>query len=192
MERLLRCLYKCLNRCGGEPRHRKANSSHYWWNAECEEAKRALRKAERKAPPRQSWTPDQHQKIIKIRQSYKKAIWFAKRQSVRDLISEVDSTHDMSKVAKIIRRTKTQEIGLLRKADGNKCKNTEEVLNLLLTEHFPKCASSSSDNTIPSEERIYVPQLPWINLERVKAGIDLFGLHKAAGQEDIKPIVMQN
>ena len=98
----------------------------------------------------------------------------------------------MSKITKIIRRTKRQEVGLLRRPDGTKCTNTEEVLNLLLMEHFPQCLTNTVDTSVPNTHRTKVKPLPWINLERVKSGIDLFGPHKAAGPDDIKPIVLQN
>ena len=45
---------------------------------------------------------------------------------------------------------------------------------------------------MPNTYRTKVTQLSWINQERIKAGIDLFGPHKAAGPDDIKPIVLQN
>ena len=116
---------------------RKANNSHYWWNADCEYAKQQLKRVEKKAAPIQNRTPEQQEEIRSIRSTYRNAVKYAKRQSFRELVEEINNTHDMSKVTKIICRTKKQEVGLLRRPDGTKFTNTEEVLNLILTEHFP-------------------------------------------------------
>ena len=133
--RCCKCIYRCLDRCGGKPRLRKANNSHYWWTADCEYAKQQMRKVERKAARTQSRTQELIEEIKNTRNAYKGAVRFAKRQSFRELVEEINNTHDMSKITKIIRRTKRQEVGLLRRPDGTKCTNTEEVLRLLLTEH---------------------------------------------------------
>ena len=165
--------------------NRRIRDSHIWWNEECEHARRKLRNAGRKIPR-------DREEVHRLRLLYKKEIWAAKRQSWRDFISEVDSTHQMSKVKKIIKRTRTQEVGLLRKPDGTKCQNSEEVISLLLEEHFPRCNTEEKDETIPSRQKVKVTPFPWLNIERLKTAIKLFGPHKGAGPDGIKPIVLQN
>ena len=61
-----------------------------------------------------------------------------------------------------------------------------------MREHFPGCIHAADDDIpLPEEGN---PQLidpiPWINKELVLRALSLFGDHKSAGSDDLKPVLL--
>ena len=104
----------------------------------------------------------------------------------------MDSVHAMAKVTKIVRTEPLQEVGLLKKADGSMCTSAKDTIDVLLNEHFPNCDLGKEDDGAPTNRKIWVQELPWINMERISQAIYEFSPLKACGQDGIKPIVLQN
>ena len=124
------------------PKHKiKRNDSLLWWNQDCENARNhyiSIRKRVRKKVSKQE--PLSETLAEEVKSSHRKLRYIirkSKRDSFRDLVKEVSSVSEMSRLNKILDRKEARSLGLVVKADGSPTCSTEETLAVMLNEHFP-------------------------------------------------------
>ena len=196
LEAFYKCLYKALDTvCPERPRRLKHGA--IWWNEDCEKAKGAFKSIQRQVFRRcrstKSNPSDEEWELIKnARREWTNTISRARREAWRDFTSQVDSTHDAAKLNKVLNSNPTHDVGLLRKGDGTMCTNSNETINVLLGEHFPRCEIGTDVPYSPKNKKVHLKEYTWISPLIVKKAIDEFGPHKAPGPDQIKPVVLQN
>jgi hypothetical protein len=99
-------------------------------------------------------------------------------------------------------KTKTyRTLGALTKPNRTTTETAKESYALVMSEHFPDAttlddAASANPDPAPMQGRynhpILVDQPSWINVERLREALHSFGNNKAAGPDDIKPIILHN
>ena len=100
----------------------------------------------------------------------------------------------MAKLMKVIRRIENRNLGILKNAQGQMCNGPEESMTLLMATHFPG-SILVTDQEISTQVRCIKSDLKrfnYVDNERVKTAIHMFGAEKAAGQDSLKPIILQN
>ena len=173
------------------PKARVKNKDNIeWWTAQCEDDQAHLRAMEHLVY--RDKKSDQLPALRDARQKYSKTLRKERQLAYRKLVGETETVHAMAKLSKILNKKNIDErLGLLTKPDGSRCKNSEENLATLLTEHFP----GSTPRTEPATAKEFpreVVQHGWINRERIRAAIDIFGPHKSPGTDGLKPVILQH
>ena len=198
IDALYKCLYKALDAACPE-RPRRVKQEAIWWNEECEKAKNAFRSTQRRIFRRCRYdissphpTDEEWAEIKKVRVQWTNTMSRAKRAAWREFTSEVNSIPDAAKVNKVLNSNPTHDVGLLKKRDGTMCTSSEDTVNVLLEEHFPRCEIGTSVHYSPKYNKVKLKELTWISPKIVKKAIEEFGPHKAPGPDKIKPIVLQN
>ena len=169
----------------------RQKDSYAWWNAEIEEAYNKYKATEKRyyKRPVHNRFDDLWQELKKQRNELTKLIRKGKRESWQDFVREIESTSEMAKLNKIINRENTPKVGLLKK-EGKVACSTEESLTILMNEHFP--GNKQMSETEISQETKKVEKLEWITEQRTKNAITGFDSHKAAGLDNLKPIILKN
>ena len=134
-----------------------------WWNEDCEKAKNNFKSIQRKVFKRtkKSKTPptdEEWEEIKQARRAWTKTISKARKVAWRDFTSEINSIPEAAKIIKILTTGKPPEVGLLRKPNGEMCTSSEETLNVLLEEHFPRCEVGTELPYAPSTRKVKIEQ----------------------------------
>jgi ribonuclease HI len=128
-------------------------------------------------------------------QMYKEHILESKENSWRNFCSEVNNGDEMAALARAVKRNGSNQQTLV---DG--ASDTKEHAKTLLQSHFPGMVLLDEepeedvhrcDETCRAENPKNRRLLASITAERVKKVFASFGPHKAAGSDEIKPIVLQ-
>lgn len=181
------------------PKHKiKRKDSLIWWNRDCENARNhyiaVRRKVRRKFSRNQVITADLGNEVKAAHRSLKYIIRKSKRESFRDMVREVESVSEMSRLDKIIDRKEARSLGFVMKADGTSTSSSEETLLVMLNEHFPGNESLDDLDIRSSYEGDPRPidSLDWITVHRIQNAIAQFKPYKAAGPDGLKPVVLQH
>ena len=98
----------------------------------------------------------------------------------------------MAKLNKIIHQQQNRNcIGLVKRPNTpDHTQNITETLQVLMSEHFPDSSPDIQSN-IPPTEPTPPNQLSWINETLYFKAVNRFGLDKAPGPDNFKPIILQ-
>ena len=118
-----------------------------WWNLELEKEKSQVQKLFhlRMRYP----TADNIDKYKSAKKSFNRNIRRAKRSSWVQFCDSIKSPKQISKLDKIIRNGKPQNIGLLEKPDGGFARSVKETIDILMNTHLPgskNCQDNGFDN----------------------------------------------
>jgi hypothetical protein len=81
---------------------------------------------------------------------------------------------------------------MVKKPDGTMTTTVDEMAETLFNTHFPNSSRDPVDTTsLPSKVAI-APHFPWINVNNFQKAVQLFKNDKAAGPDNIKPIILKN
>ena len=188
---------KGLDQACPKVRVRKKDSI-IWWNQECDNARshyialrsRVRRKVRKNLPLPTLLATELKSAHRKLKYILRKA----KRDSFREMVSEVNSVPAMSKLDKILDRKKASCLGLVIKPDGSSTSTTGQTLEVMLNEHFPgnmHLQDLDTRSTLEGDPRPIDP-LEWITDSRIKKAIHQFEPFKAAGPDGLRPIVLQH
>ena len=186
------------------PKHRaKKRDTLIWWNQECENARKHYISMKYKMKRMRTLTPNLNtvqilqelvEKTNKAHKTLKYLIRKTKRDSFRELVRETDTISEMSRLDKILDRKEASILGLVKRADGSSTTTSGESLQVMFNEHFPgnepltdlDIRSSMEGDPRPIET------LDWVTNFKIRQAIMQFKPHKAAGPDDIRPIVLQH
>ena len=133
-----------------------------------------------------------------LRREYKNKIKKAKRNSWREFSSELTENSDICKMIKKLKSEKIMELGSIGLNEDGNPNSLEDSLKLMLDTHQPNSIRvlthwDDRHGDIPpiiNENWEYAQRI--INVDTVKKAIHSFGDFKAAGFDDISPIVLKN
>ena len=169
----------------------KQREAYAWWNEEIEEAYNKYKTAEKRyyKRPAHSRFEDMWLELKKLRYELTKLIRKGKQESWQNFVRDVENTTEMAKLNKIVNRDNTPKVGLLKKGD-RAAGSTGESLAILMDEHFP--GNEEPSETEVGKEKFKIKKLKWISSQRIKNAIAGFDDHKAAGLDEIKPVVLKH
>ena len=184
-----------------------------WWSVELEREKNQVKKLfhlRMRFP-----TADNIDRYKSAKKTFNKNIRKAKRSTWIEFCDSINSPKTMSKLDKIIRNSKSQNIGLIQKADGTYARSVSETIEVLMSTHLPgsqNCQDTAADNLgnldlghSSNQTRanlmnrntqlgkiIYDMNFDsFINETKVKRAIQSLSPLKAAGRDGIKAMALQ-
>lgn len=93
---------------------------------------------------------------------------------------------------RILHRTQNQNsISMLTTRNGATTSSTSEAITTLMEEHFRGCVPTE-DRGIPDHKPTIPTPFPWISVELISKAIKSFGADKAAGPDELKPIILHH
>ncbi len=211
-ERLQRELMRALDVCCPE-KPALGRRPNRWWTPELEELREKVRKSfeslKRKrvgggvsfrtntAGVNRTFRTEEYDNL---QREYKRQIRAAKRKSWRQFCSEVESTKEISTLVRILDGNKGQKnISLLR--DGTRvAKSPDEALGILMNKHFPSSVEGKKATGV--DEWVSTPSplpfwkgmeevISYITVDKVRLALESFGKMKAAGPDEMRPIILQ-
>ena len=170
-----------------------------WWTKELEQQKLGLNRAYNKFL-RHTYNRRLKEEWKMLETAYSRACRKAKRVSWKTFTTGVENAADMAKLNKILKKAPHHQIGMLKKDDGSMCTTPEETLDLVCDKNFPgslprKSSREEQDDirklsTLKGE---FIPaSAKFRNHDMIIQSFKSFKANKAAGHDDIKPIVLQN
>jgi hypothetical protein len=122
---------------------------------------------------------------------YKKLLRKTKRQHFRQKCTDITDYKTLSKLNKALQQHNNyKHLGMVYNSRGEMTESVEEMADVLLDTHFPGSTRHSLPDIII--ESTTAPHHDWINLDSCKAAISHFKNDKAAGPDQIKPIILKN
>jgi ribonuclease HI len=161
-----------------------------WWTYELTISQRKVRKLKRRIDRLR--TEERFEEFRQARNEHNQAVRTTKGKKWERMCSEVEKLDTVSRVQRVFKMGKKQEIGSMRKEDGEYTSNPEDTLKVLLDRHFPDKEDDDID-----EARVYQGNLnnneinEIVNLEAVRAAFKGFKPYKAPGIDGIYPILIQ-
>lgn len=141
-------------------------------------------------------TPGRRKAFVSTRRSYHKSCRKAKRSSWREFVEKTPNENNMAILAKIAQRKERRSITALRKPDNSLSEPGMDTIQVLVDTHFP--AATVGVNELPHDNShkfdttvIQEAFKDWINTPLVRKAMKKFKPHKAAGPDNIKPIVLK-
>ena len=126
---------------------------------------------------------------------YRSAIRKARRASWKKFADNQNDFESVARFNKILNRDSLNGLGQLKDEDGEPCSTVSESLDVLLRSHFPSCTNRPMHEWEPNSGKTCNIEVDeganFVTLERLEEAIKSFGEHKAAGMDDIKPLVLQ-
>ena len=192
-EALTRDVHTALDRSHPKVRQ-KVRFPQIKWSDEMTHLKKEVKHAQ--SHFRMIRTPASHDRLVEARKTLRKAIRRAKRQSWKEFLGSATDSAAIARISRILQNKQNHQLGMLRKEDGIMCSTPEESLTLLVDEHFQGSVEDHEDDesldpSPDSQEDASIPMriaAEW----RVRTTIKSFGPTKAAGLDEVKPIVLRN
>jgi hypothetical protein len=117
----------------------------------------------------------------------------AKRADWTSKCSEISTFKDLAKLNKTLQNpTNRHALRNVKKPDGELTETIEEMANVLLDSHFPNSSNTDNNPTTDHSKNTIAPHHSWINPTIFRKAVALFKNNKAAGPDQIKPIVLKN
>ena len=163
-----------------------------WYSNEIEGLKRAFTRAWNAR--RNSW-----EGFVECRKAYKKAYRQAKRRSWRDFCESVEGVSATAKIHRILAKDRSELACTLKLPNGEYTSDENQLLNHLLTTHFPGCQnlepgavdmisdlkmSEISANVLNKAKLITDP-------DNVRWAINCFSPYKSPGPDKMFPALLQ-
>ncbi|XP_037931194.1 uncharacterized protein LOC119666005 [Teleopsis dalmanni] len=172
--------------CKVEPRTSRRDVP--WWNSRLEEMRREVRKLFNSAKRSGVWV-DYKTSLT----AYNNEIRKSKRKSWKTFCDSVDNTPQMARLHKVLRKSHSNDIGLLKKSDGLYTTNGREILQHLLHVHFPGsilCDASIDRRTLSYEQPDnQLRSLSGIifGIDKIRWAVNSFSPFKLPGSDGIFP-----
>jgi len=192
LDTLCETFEKCIHETMNEFNTLKTRTTHQWktwWNESLETQKEDLKKFY-KLFKRNKMTRSCYFEYLK---SFRKNIEKAKANSWKSFCTENTDAKDISKLCRIIQGTKSVPITLIKDSNGNPPINESASLTNLIKAHFPDCSFIPTRNIKEDAEPNTVSDfLDFVTKSNIRESLDSFGKFKAAGPDEIQPVVLQN
>ena len=165
-----------------------------WWNENSTDlnAKRSVTRATFKTAIASQAVADWTTYRI-ARREYKTAIQKAKRTSWANFCQGVESTSEMARLSKILRKETSSEVGMMKLPNGDFTTNYGEVVEHMLKVHFPNCMVGGQTHFEPRNptKQCWREVAKTVTASRVKWAISDMEPYKAPGPDGIYPILLQ-
>ena len=122
----------------------------------------------------------------------KRALRKARNESWRKFCTEAENAKEISSRIKLLAPRTMMGIGIIKR-DGSFVDTPADALKTLMDQHFPgSTESGTEDMDTRVGKPIYEQAEDFVTEDRVKRSIASFGPKKAAGPDDLQPMVLQN
>ncbi len=163
-----------------------------WWSTKLLTLRQKFRYADRrfKTFNTDTWA----EKRNEAKRLYQKESRKAKRECWRTLVSELESQPAGNRVIKLLKRKFSPDIGFLKAPDGTQAESPQQTVELLMATHFPHSSQITSEAewnhyTATSVQDTLSGE---ISTEKVCQAFKDFSPFKAAGEDGIPPVALQN
>ena len=186
---------KALKRSCPRLRVRKDHKRSVEWTEEAAKARRIakakLRLAKRTKKD-EDWTA-----YITAKLNFRSAFRRSRDKNWKTFSSDVTDVKTVARLHKIAQGEENRTLGLLTKDDGRPTTGPSDTLGLLFDVHFPGSAPATGPTKGQLVGSVTVEdfdkeEVTFITAQKVKAAMASFGSWKAAGPDEIKPVVLQN
>ena len=130
------------------------------------------------------------------RRDYSKLTRKLKHRESANFCEEADSPKKMAHLNRIFQGSENKALGLVKDSNGEYIYCTtpaEAIINLLMDTHFPGSVGHMIKPRVPQMlTKIENPKVEFISPTRVRKAIWSFGDLKAAGPDEMKPIVLKH
>ena len=170
--------------------HGKKFKKPVWWTHDLTISQREVRRLRRRVDRLR--TDERFEEFRQARNEHNQAVRKTKGKSWEKMCNEVEKLDPVSRIQRVFKIGKKQEIGSMRMDDGGYTTNPEDTLKVLLDRHFPNKEDNMND-----EPRVYQGNLTnfeineIVNVEAVRAAFKGFSPYKAPGIDGIYPILIQ-
>ena len=163
-----------------------------WWNTELDVIHKELKVLQAKSS--KSRTAEDWNAYRSLKKLYGSKIRRAKRETWQKFCDDAETVKDISKIIKVLRPKPKPGISLFQNQDN--VLDPKSTLGSLMDTHFLESTEVDDEE---EEEAVYVRHndketekfVDYISPLRVIKSLETFGPMKAAGPDDIKPIVLQ-
>ena len=161
-----------------------------WWTAELTTSKKKVIRLKRRLD--RLTTEERIADFRKARNDHSKLAKKEKGKSWEKLCNEVEKLDTVSRIQRIFKIGKKQEIGSVRKENGEYTVNTEDTLKVLLDKHFPDKELADEEEPLEYQGNLTNDEINnIIHLEAIKSALKGFKPFKAPGLDGIYPILIQ-
>ncbi|XP_047987120.1 uncharacterized protein LOC125226978 [Leguminivora glycinivorella] len=161
-----------------------------WWNSKLKKLRGKTRKLFNRAKRTNDW--ETYRKALN---EYSKEIRKAKRASWRRFCEEIENTPQGARLHRLLSKTRTSQVGLLKRQDGSYTVSEMETLELLVETHFPGAALSNSSRDSESWHRPrpedWRQAATIIRPGIVRWAINSFKTFKTSGLDGVSPLLLQ-
>ena len=164
-----------------------------WIDGEVAEAKKAKKDAHNRW--RKARTQINYDSYKECVNTYRCAITKARRSSFRTMVDGIYDFASVAKFNKMLNRKNLTKLGQLTDENGQPCATVSASLDILLRSHFPQCSNVPIAEWEPKSniiQNINDEAVEYITMEKLEEALASFGDYKAAGVDEIKPIVLKN
>ena len=160
------------------------------WNGRLEH----LRRVSRRAWNRRRNYPEAY---LVARRKYKAALKEVEVKTFRTLCSDVSSEGELSRLNKIFSKSGEFQAGSLRKPCGDYANDETEVLDLLMSKHFPGCFMRSEVTPVPVLRHSNFSRAEFdmacnmFSKDSITWAINSFKPFKSPGPDTIQPVMLQ-
>ena len=160
-----------------------------WWKTNLDTTRREATKAHHiniKQPSEQNTA-----RYKTARRAHYRAIRTAKRESWKTFVSGTEDQKNSALLSKIVQNKLTKATtNFIKKPNGSYTTNSSDTAKTLLDEHFPD--NTTDPNPQPYQRPQLLTPLPWITDTLIKQSFSSFLKFKAAGPDELKPVVLQH
>ena len=160
--------------------------------------KRLLNRTKRKfVAYRRNTTVAKKKALARARRIYMRSCRRAKKESWRKFVEETPDIQSMTKLVRIAQKKSLQTISTLRKPDNSLSEPGADTIEVLTSAHFPAATVGAVDMQHTNQHKFQTQEIreafkDWINPTLVKRAFKRFLPYKAAGPDNLKPIVYKH
>ena len=162
-----------------------------WWNSQLLEARSKLREAhERWRGYKNKVNWDTYKDI---QRTYNKMLFKAQKKSCQEFVKETDNVSEMSRLNKILRKPRSRQVQMLKKADGTMCTTPQESLAVLTDHVFKQSRPANSINHNDDNEILDFdyPRYQWMAVDKIRDKINEFRPNQSPGPDYITPMMLK-
>lgn len=159
-----------------------------WWNSDLTRLRKQCRR---------SWNRRRSagsESFKSARKAYKKALRSAERSGWKNLCTNVSSLSEVSRLNKILAKSKDFQVNEIRLPNGDFTSSDEEVLECLFNTHFPGCvdiASTDEPNVFSCSYESLASARSIVTTESIQWALNSFAPFKSPGADGIYPVLLQ-
>ena len=165
-----------------------------WFTPEVSKAKRLTKRAYNRW--RSNKDPLRFHTYVEHRKQYRKKLNKANRTNWKEFVERHVDFEKVAKFRHVLDKKSQNALGMVTDRNGKPARDVKHTLDILLQEHFPDCKNITNGKNYGTPRiRECEPSdgnTPFITVEKVEAAIKTFGSHKAAGLDEVKPIVLNH
>ena len=190
-QRLEEALDKACPKISVKTRFKGSN----WFNDKLKRCNHKVRKQYNIA--RRVETQEEWNKYHRVHKKFKYRCKVAKRTTWRRFVTDTETEHKMSRLAKIAQHRERAQLHSLQKSDGLFTAPGEETILELSKAHFPDAVRDApyedpEDHRFLSKETILNEKVEFLSLTKIRASLEKFHPYKAPGPDGIKAVALRH